>query len=106
MSTLDQSVGRNLRALRASKRWTLEETVDLVGAQLDRVITISAYSRWETDRTRWSPSELLALCTVFEVPLARLMLPDIDQPWRDSTEVDVWNTLFAFTSHVRRWWPL
>lgn len=109
MTQLDGTVSHNIRALRRSKRWTLEETVDKMCVELGRTLTVGAYSRWETGdnvRSRWSTSELLAFCTVFEVPLARIMLPDIDDPWQDHEAIDVWNTLFAFTSHVRPWWPL
>lgn len=106
MSDFDQAVGYNLRALRKAKRWTLQETVERMGVELGRTISIAGYSRWETERSSWTSSELLAMCTTFEVPLARLLLPNIDDPWQDQDAVGVWNTLFAFTSHVRPWWPL
>ncbi len=66
MSYLDQAVGHNLRALRKSKRWTQEETIQRMSEKLGRSISVAGNSRWETKRTRWTTSELLAMCEAFE----------------------------------------
>jgi transcriptional regulator with XRE-family HTH domain len=74
-------VAANLRFLRLRRRWTLKETASLLADQLGQEpLSESAISRWENPERprRFSMTELFAICRVFEIPLARLFLPDRD----------------------------
>lgn len=62
------TIGKRLRKLRKSKKWTLQHVADKLGLRGH-----STYSNWEYDRTEPDGEMLLKLSEIFEVPVSYLL---------------------------------
>lgn len=106
-------VAANLRQMRQQRRWTLKGTAERLALKLggNRTLSESTLSRWENPSRprRFSMTELFAICSVFEVPLARLFLPDRHQeiPTINGEHFHaVWNACFSRTETYLPDWQL
>lgn len=109
---IGQVVTTNLRNLRQKRRWTLDQTAEKLAVHLDRkALSPGGLSRWENpdNPRRFSMTELFAICSTFEIPLARLFLPDRDADIPTINDVPyhaVWRACFSGTERLLPDWQL
>ena len=105
-------VAANLKYMRISRGWKLKETGKRLGRNLGREkISESAMSRWENRDSprRFSMTELFAICRTFEIPLARLFLPNRDADIPKINDLPfhaVWSACFSGTERLLPDWQL
>ena len=105
-----QVVAANLRRLRQRRRWTLKETAEQIADVLGSdPLSDAGLSRWESSNPprRFAMTELFAICRVFDVRLAALFLPDLDDqiPTINSEPFfAVWNACFDTTEKMATRW--
>jgi transcriptional regulator with XRE-family HTH domain len=106
-------VAANLKAIRLRRGLKLKELAKRLAVVLDqeKPLSESTISRWETPAQprRFSMTELFAICSVLEIPLARLFLPDRD---KDIPTIHglpfhaVWNACFSKTEKYLPDWQI
>jgi transcriptional regulator with XRE-family HTH domain len=76
--TIDQVIGRNLRALRRSEALTLAEAAEVVAVLTHKPLSESSLSRWETGYNHFTVTDLYEWSQVYGVNLIALLQPQDD----------------------------
>lgn len=82
MSLVNETVSRNVRALRIARAWTQEEAGRRLGKITGTPLSNAVWSLAESQtRSReWTATEVAALSTLFGVPLGDLFQPEQPTP--------------------------